>query len=269
MRNLGVDTSVSGRDGRYTAILHGGWDIWGPQGGYVAGTALRAAAAATSFTRPVSFTCHFLRPAQLGSLELHVESLRQTRRAESLRVTARQDDVDVLAAIVWMVDDLQGIDHDAAARPEVPEPAEVCPWEDYLPGGEAPFPFWSNFDVRPVRPSPDGWTHAGDPRFLTWVRLRTSSSTDDPVIDAVRMLAVADSAMFPAATLAHEGGFPYIAPSLDLTLSFHRLGGSSEWLLVDGRSPLADGAIVAGEASLWSSDGHLLASARQQMLQRN
>jgi acyl-CoA thioesterase len=134
--------------------------------------------------------------------------------------------------------------------------AEVRPWEDYWPGGEAPFPFWSNFDVRPVRPNPDGWTHAGDPRFLTWVRLRTSSSTDDPVIDAVRMLAVADSTMFPAATLAHEGGFPYLAPSLDLTLSFHRLGGSSEWLLVDGRSPLADGAIVAGEASLWSSDGH-------------
>jgi acyl-CoA thioesterase len=40
-------------------------------------------------------------------------------------------------------------------------------------------------------------------------------------------------------------------------------------LLVDAVSPLSEGALVAGRASIWSSDGRLLASAMQQMLQRS
>src|ERR687888_1917347 len=63
VRDLGADTAVSGSAGRYSATLHEGWDIWGPQGGYVAGVALRAAGELTSFRRPASFSCHFLRPA--------------------------------------------------------------------------------------------------------------------------------------------------------------------------------------------------------------
>jgi acyl-CoA thioesterase II len=269
MRDLGGDTAVSGGAGRYSATLHEGWDIWGPQGGYVASVALRAAGELTSLRRPASFTCHFLRPAQIGNVEVRVESRRQTRRAESLRVTCVQNDARILEAMVWTVDGVAGVDHDAAQAPDAPEPAAVQPWENYLPGGEQPFPFWSNFDVRPVHPEPEGWARAGAPRFLTWMRLRSPTDHDDPFVDAARMLVVADSTMFPAATLAHEGGFPYIAPSLDLTLSFHRVGGASEWLLVEGLSPLSEGAVVAGAASIWSSDGRLLASGQQQMLQRN
>jgi acyl-CoA thioesterase II len=268
MRDLGSDTRVSGHDGRYTANLHEGWDIWGPQGGYVCGVALGAAAAESSFLRPTSFACHFLRPAQLGAVELRVESLRRTRRAESLRVTCVQGDAAVMDALIWIVDGLEGIDHDAARRPDAPEPDAVEPWQSYLPGGEMPFPYWSNFDVRPIRPEPAGWTTAGDPRFLAWMRLRSRPDLDDPVVDAARMLAVADSAMFPAATLAHDGGFPYTAPSLDLNVSCHRVGEGSEWLLVDGVSPLAERAVVSGSALIWSKDGRLLATATQQMLQR-
>lgn len=268
MRDLGTDTAVAGGGGRYGGALHEGWDIWGPQGGYVAGIALRAAAAESAFRRPASFTCHFLRPARLGEIELRVESLRQTRRAESLRVASTQGGASVLDAVVWIVDELSGLDHDAAESPDVPPPEAVQPWEEYLPGGQVPFPFWSNFDVRPVRPEPGGWTRAGDPRFLAWMCLRSRPDLDDPFVDAARMLAVADSSMFPAATLAHDGGFPYIAPSLDLTVSFHRIGEGSEWLLVDGLAPLSEGGLVSGSASVWSSDGRLLATAKQQMLQR-
>ncbi|MFN2543904.1 MAG: hypothetical protein ABR600_04925 [Actinomycetota bacterium] len=42
----------------------------------------------------------------------------------------------------------------------------------------------------------------------------------------------------------------------------------SEWLLIDAYSPSSRGALVAGQASIWSADGRLLASAMQQMLQR-
>jgi acyl-CoA thioesterase II len=91
---------------------------------------------------------------------------------------------------------------------------------------------------------------------------------EDPFVDVGRMLVAADSAMYPAAALAHDDLFPYVAPSLDLVVSFHLAGADSEWLLVEASSPLSAGALVAGRASIWSADGRLLASAMQQMLQR-
>ena len=105
-----------------------------------------AAAAAGSLQRPASFACHYLRVAQVGPVDIRVESLRQTRRAESLKVTLVQDDAPILEALVWTVADLAGIDHDAAASPAVPGPEELEPWEAHLPGGEPPFLFWHNFE---------------------------------------------------------------------------------------------------------------------------
>lgn len=268
MRDLSVDTAVWGCDGRYTATLSAGWDIWGPQGGYVAAVALRAAAAAASFPRPASFACHFLRPAQVGPIDIRVESLRETRRAQSLRVILVQNDAAILEALVWTVAAIVGIDHEAGGRPSVPQPDQVDPWEAYLPGGEVPFPFWRNFDVRPITPPPREWRQAADPQFVFWTRLRVANGLDDPFVDAARMLVAADSAMYPAATFAHEEPFPYIAPSMDLAMTFHRTGTNSQWLLVEASSPLAEGALVAGRASIWSLRGGLLSSATQQMLQR-
>ncbi len=227
MRDFGLDTTVAGRDGRYTATLADGWEIWGPQGGYVAAVALRGAAAASAFARPTSFVSHFLRPAQVGQVDIRVQTLRQTRRAASLRVALIQNDLQILEALVWTVAELVGTDHDGVTPPRVPDPSELQPWETYLPGGEPPFPFWANFDVRPVAPLPTDWGRVNDPRSVGWMRLHVRPALEDPFIDAARMLVAADSAMYPAAILAHEELFPYIAPSLDLTMSFHRGGAQS------------------------------------------
>jgi acyl-CoA thioesterase len=82
------------------------------------------------------------------------------------------------------------------------------------------------------------------------------------------MLVAVDSAMYPAAMFAQDEAFPYVAPSMDLVMSFHDAGAESEWILVDAVSPLSHGGLVAGKASIWAADGRLLASAMQQMLQR-
>ena len=56
MGDLAADTAVTEvGEGRYTARLSRDWEIWGPMGGYVAATALRAAGAASPFD-PVSYT---------------------------------------------------------------------------------------------------------------------------------------------------------------------------------------------------------------------
>ena len=266
--DFGVDTAVSGGDGRYSATLAEGWEIWGPQGGYVSTVALRAAAAQTTFPRPASFACHFLRPARSGAVDVRVDSLARSRRAESMRVTLVQNDAAILEALVWCVAELAGIDHHAPTRPEVPDPEDIQPWETYLPDGEPPFPFWRKVDVRWSSPGPTEWEQAREPRALVWERLRVRPPLEDPYVDAGRMLLLADSLMYPAATLAHDELFPYVAPSMDLAMSFHAAGADSDWLLIDADAPLSAGALVSGRAAVWSKDGRLLASAMQQMLQR-
>jgi acyl-CoA thioesterase len=134
--------------------------------------------------------------------------------------------------------------------PEVPPVGDVEPWEKYLPGGEPPFPFWRNFDIRPVSPNPWGWGQARGAEVVELGRLRVRPGLEDPFVDAGRMLVVADAAMFPSATLAHEALFPYIAPSLDLAMSFHAAQAGSDWLLIEARSPLSHYALVAGQASV-------------------
>ena len=52
MGDLAVDTEVVGGDGHFTAQLSSDWEIWGPNGGYVAAVLLRAAGAHTRFDRP-------------------------------------------------------------------------------------------------------------------------------------------------------------------------------------------------------------------------
>ena len=268
MRDLGADSAVSGGHGRYTATLAEGWDIWGPQGGYVATVALRAVGAEASFPRPASLACHYLRVAAPGPVEILVGSLRKARRAESLRVTLTQNGERILEALVWTVAELEGIDHDAATAPDVPRADDVAPWAS-RPGSTTPdFPFWQNLDVRPVVPEPYEWGTATEPRSIAWQRLHVRPPLEDPLVDAGRMLIAVDAAMYPAAMFAYDTPFPYVAPSMDLVMSFHRAAPESEWVLADATSPLSQQALVAGAASVWSPDGRLLASAMQQMLQR-
>ncbi len=53
-------TRVEGDAGRYHARLSDEWEIWGPNGGYLAAIALRAAGELAEIRQPASFYCHFL-----------------------------------------------------------------------------------------------------------------------------------------------------------------------------------------------------------------
>ena len=54
-------TRVEGDSGSYHARLSEDWEIWGPNGGYLAAIALRAAGdVVAEIERPASFYCHFL-----------------------------------------------------------------------------------------------------------------------------------------------------------------------------------------------------------------
>src|SRR6266576_6819006 len=99
MGDLAIDTAVDGGDGRYTARLSRDWEIWGPNGGYVASIALRGAGAHARFDRPASLVGHFLGVASFDApLEVRVTTLRAAKRAESIRVSLTQGDQPIFDA---------------------------------------------------------------------------------------------------------------------------------------------------------------------------
>ena len=92
MGDFDRDTEVERiADGRFRCDLHPDWEIWGPNGGYVAAIALRAAGACAKIARPSSFTCHFLGVGKFETADVEVEVVRAGRRAELLRSRVVQD----------------------------------------------------------------------------------------------------------------------------------------------------------------------------------
>jgi acyl-CoA thioesterase-2 len=268
MGDLTDDTRVIESDGRYTASISPSWQAWGPNGGYLSAIALRAAAATSTLLRPASYSCHYLNVASFDDVELTVGVLRSSRRAESLRVAMWQGDRPILEALVWVAVEGEGLQHDDAAMPEVPPPSQATLWTS---PDRAPIPMWRNLEGRMVGwPETQRWEErsAGSPRRFDWFRFMPRATFDDPFLDAARSLILIDTMMFPAAALAYEEPMRYIAPSLDLSVQFHRLVPDEEWLLCESLSPLAEDGLVGGSARIWTQDGRLVASGAQQMISK-
>ncbi len=271
MGDLAVDTAVEGGEGSWTATLSADWEIWGPNGGYVAAVALRAAGAHTALPRPASLLCHFLGVARFAPVQITTTTLRGAKRAESVRVSITQEGAPVAEAMVWAVDDdLGGLEHDVTRAPQVPGPHDLVTPPELDPAVPRPgFAFGRNVEQRPVAWVPPAERTAHEPELLSWMRLRPTPVFADPWADACRSVVLVDTYMWPAAASGYAPGtLTHQAPSLDLAVSFHAPGSGSEWLLVDAQAPLAAGGLVAGRSALWSEQGQLVASGGQQMLCR-
>src|SRR6478672_9959248 len=151
MGELGTDTAVAGRDGRYTARMARDWEIWGPNGGYVASVALRAAGAHSRFDRPASLVGHFLGVADFDEVQLTTTTRRAASRAESIAVSMTQNGKPIFDALVWSIaDGVAGLDHDASHFGDIGPPEQYPTVLEHLARiGETPnppFPFWLNFE---------------------------------------------------------------------------------------------------------------------------
>jgi acyl-CoA thioesterase-2 len=270
MGDLAVDTAVEGRDGRYRARLAPDWEVWGPNGGYLGVIALRAAGASTCFARPATFACHYLSVAAFDEVDLAVTTLHAGRRATSLRVSMTQRARAVLEAVVWVVEaGLDGLEHTAADAPDVPGPEALPSTEELLaPAERSPYPFWQNLECRPIDWVPPRAWQPGPPTYRSWFRFRPRATFEDPFVDAGRALVLIDTMGWPAAWQHHGDVAPYVAPSLDVAVQFHRCGPRTPWLFCEATSPVAREGLVAGRAAVWSPDGHLVASGGGQLLCR-
>jgi acyl-CoA thioesterase II len=268
--DLGIDTKVEEADGRYRARLSRDWEIWGPNGGYVAAIALRAAGAATALTRPATFTGHFLSVAEFDVVDLEVTTLRAAKRAESLRVSMTQRGKGIFEALVWVVGEADGLAHDAAEMPPVPRPAQLKPIEALADPADLQnrHRFWQNFDTRPIDWKPWRLRERGAPLWREWLRFRPPPSRADPFVDAARSLLLIDTMGWPAACQPHLRDETFIAPSLDVSVQFHRPAPESEWLLVDAVAPVAANGLIGCQTRIWSEGGQLVASGGAQLLCR-
>ncbi|MBI2703704.1 MAG: thioesterase family protein [Actinobacteria bacterium] len=279
MGDFGEQTSVEPvTDGTYRAELSRDWEIWGPMGGYVAAIALRAAGAEAALPRPASFFCHYLGVAHFDAVDISVTPVRRGRSAETLRVSVAQGGRAILDATVCVVADVEGLDHEITERPDVPPPSQLKNVEQILEElerkSDPPFPFWENFESRPVEfhekwPPPEPLA----PVWRDWLRFLPTSTFDDPWTDAARCLLLIDLPSWPAGSRPHawqwaEGQPSWMAPSLDLYASFHQFAPDDPWLLVDGAAPIATGGLLGWNGRLWSSDFRLVASGGGQALCR-
>lgn len=273
MGDLGHDTEVEGADGRYQATLQPAWEIWGPMGGYAAGVALRAAGAHCGRARPASMTCHFVGGVGSGPVEIEVETVRDTRVATSCSVTVRQGDRTGYRALVWGVDDLDGLEHHTERRPpHSPPPDELPSVEDRLAdrGDVAPpHPFWTNLDARPLN-WVDNWEHRtpGEPVSEAWYRFVPCERLDDPWVDAVRSLILIDLDSWSATLAAHSYGVPYFAPTIDLTAQFVGDARAEPWLRAWAEAPVAAHGLVAHRGEVWTPSGRLVATGGSTLMSR-
>ena len=275
MGDLGVDTAVTKvGDGRYTAVVNRDWEIWGPMGGYIAAMALRAAGAdgsAEAGRRPAAFSCHYLGVAGFAEVDLRVETRKGGRTAAAQRVEITQEGRPILDAMVWSTADVEGLEHDETVPPGSLSP-EGLPDMMTLrgPDGEPPFPFWHNFEARPVTFEKD-WPPAVPltAEWSNWLQFVPTAAFDDPWIDGCRSLILVDLPSWPAGHRPHAWSEPpFIAPTLDLNVAFHRSTGEQPWLLCDGTAPLSTDGLLHWTARVWSPGGKLHASGGGQCLYR-
>lgn len=245
------------------ATLAPDWFVWGPMGGYVAAIAFRAMAAEAAHPVPATFACQFLRAGQVGPAEVQVETVRGGKRSEALRAVIVQNGKPLLAATAWFTAaGMDGFEHVGATLPKVPEPEALRPYSELADNYADWYPIWRNIEGRPVR-----WAfEPGPPTWQTWMKL-VAGVPDDPILDAARSLLWADLLPWNACLGPHDWPRRWIAPNLDLTVTFH--GDASlgeEWILCDAESPVAAGGLAAGVGRLWTRDGRLVATSTAQLL---
>src|SRR4051812_14631480 len=274
MGDLAADTHVDGHDGRYSMTMSRDWEIWGPNGGYVSSVALRAAGVHSRFDRPAGIVGPHLGGAAFDEpVTTHPTTLREAKRAESIRVSMAQAGRPVFEGLVWGVGDVDGLEHDVSDPPPVAEPLTLPTIPERLAaagieGDGPPFPFWNNFEERPLE-WVDNWLEREprDPTFLSWFKYVPTATFDDLWVDACRSLILVDTLGWPAVQRLHVN-HDYIAPSIDISVAFHRFTPDEPWLLTRSESRSAHDGIVGGNGDVWSRGGALLATGATQMLCR-
>jgi acyl-CoA thioesterase II len=258
--DLEFATRVEGERGTYRTTLSDEWEIWGPNGGYLAAIALRAVGEEAEIRRPRSFYCHFLSSPSFAAVQVDVGALKRGRRAESFTATMTQDGKPILQALIKTATDGPGYEHQHPVMPDVPPPEQVEIYEHAPPSGRTAFRFWENVERRPIVPPVEDRS----PVVREWTRFRPTSCFQDPFVDAARALILLDTYGFPAAYQRYRS-WDYLAPNLDTSIWLHQFNPDCQWLLIDHQCTVAMHGLIGVSGNIWDTGGRLLATGSAQL----
>ena len=253
----------------------------GPQrvfGGQVAAQALVAAGRTVDPGRTVhSLHGYFVRPGDpTVPITYQVEDIRDGRSFSVRRSVASQHGKTIFFMSASFHVREEGLDHQAPAPPEVPQPEEVPTMAERLSRYPERLGIWGiiprPIDVRYV--GEPGWVRPGDRpaelRQRVWMRI-DGKLPDDPLLHACLLTYASDLTLLDSVLSAHgevwgPGGF--VGASLDHALWLHRPFRADEWFLYDCWSPSASGGRGLATGQMFGRDGRLIASATQEGLLR-
>jgi len=247
-------------------------------GGQVIGQALVAAARTVEGRNVHSLHAYFMRPGDPTVPILYqVDRIRDGNSFTTRRVVAIQHGEAIFSMAASFQIGEPGFDHQIA-MPKVPPPedlpSEAELKELYLHSAPPSVRrYWER--ERPVELRPVDLRHYVsreplDPTQLVWVRT-TGALPDDMDIHRCVLAYASDMTLLDTSLFAHGRAIfdhDLQVASLDHALWFHRPFRADEWLLYAEDSPSASGARGFTRGSLFSRDGHLIASVAQEGLIR-
>ncbi|RKS76810.1 acyl-CoA thioesterase [Actinomadura pelletieri DSM 43383] len=255
MSGFGAATEVRRvGEGRFEAVLDGGYAIAGAlNGGYLMAVLARAAVAASPHEHPVSTAATFLRVAAAGPAEVIVEPRKEGRTTATSLVTLVQDGRPTVDALITT--GTLDADHEPAwsgAQPPGMPPLERCAPFEPVPETRD---FAERLDLR-FDPALMGWTDgrpSGRPELRAWLRL-SDGHPPDPY-----SLALAVDALPPVTLNLGRNGW---APTVELTWHMRAVPAPG-WLAVHGTGRLLTGGWFDEDVEVWDSTGRLVAQSRQ------
>jgi acyl-CoA thioesterase len=263
LHHFDADTALQPTaEGRWRGWVPDHWFVGrGPNGGFLAAVAARAAEAAAG--RPLrSLSLHFLAAPAVGPLDVSATTVREGRSysAASVRIEQGGQAMTLALATLGALPD-NGAEWDAGT---MPAPIPLADTER-VPLEQAGIPaFMRNYDMRWALGTQLGGA-AAVPETGGWIR-----TTEPRALDAPLVAAMTD-AWAPAAFVA-LGRFA-AAPTLDLTIHIRRPLPPADMAPEDhvlGRfsSRLSVAGVWEEDGELWTPDGELIAQSRQLALVR-
>ena len=162
---------------------------------------------------------------------------------------------------MWSTADNEGLEHDESSAPGARAGRAAQHRRSGAGGRAATVPVLAELRCQadPLRAAvATGRTSA---RRLAGVAAVPPTATfPDPWADAARSVILVDLPSWPSAHRPHAWQQPpYMAPTLDLNVAFHRPTADEPWLLCDGAAPVSTRGLFGWTARVWSPGG---ASAR-------
>ncbi|MEQ6885316.1 acyl-CoA thioesterase II [Salicola sp. Rm-C-2C1-2] len=247
-------------------------------GGQVLGQGLMATSRTVEGRLAHSMHAYFLRPGNPHrGIDYEVQRVRDGGTFTVRRVIARQDDREILTAMVSFQVAEEGFEHQFEA-PSAPAPEGLTPEQtlrekvrDLIPEERREQMMKERaIDIRPVNRMDPLRPEAGPPCSQSWFRAR-GPLPDDPVLHRAILAYASDFGLLATSIRPHGVGFStpgMQVASLDHAIWFHRPLRLDDWLLYDMDSPSASSGRGMNRGTLFNRDGELVASVAQEALIR-